>query len=541
MLEENDTREGDNASIGPAILSNDEALLARLGYKQEFRRNFRPIEVFGVGFSIIGLVPSLASTFVYALPNGGAAALVWGWTACAVLLVIIGLAMAELGSAAPTSGGLYYWTFMFSSPKWRCFLAWIVGYSNSVGNIASVASVDWGCAVQIMAAASIGSDLSFTATTGQTYGLFVALLICHGTICSFDPKIIARLQTPYIVANVLLCFALIIGLPAATPKEFMNTASYAFGDFENFYGWPNGYAFILSFLYPLWSIGAFDSTVHISEEATNANVAIPFAIILAATSSSILGWGINVAIAFCMGTDVGAILDSPVGQPMATLLLNSFGKKGALALWSLIIVLQFAIGTSMLTACSRQIFAFSRDGGLPFSRWLYFVHPHSHTPVHCVWAVVFISLLLGLLGFAGNVAIGAIFSLVVTGQYIAYSIPISARYLGGKKIKPGPFSLGKLSLPVAVVAVVWMIFMVVVFLFPTTPSATAQDMNYTVVVLGGTLFLATVYFYFPVYGGVHWFTGPVSTIDKHDLHPRSESEYTEKKENMSDEESKGVA
>ncbi len=77
MLEENDTREGDNASIGPAILSNDEALLARLGYKQgqnvadkfqaaltfyyeEFRRNFRPIEVFGVGFSIIGLVPSLA-------------------------------------------------------------------------------------------------------------------------------------------------------------------------------------------------------------------------------------------------------------------------------------------------------------------------------------------------------------------------------------------------------------------------------------------------------------------------------------------------
>ncbi len=117
---------------------------------------------------------------------------------------------------------------------------------------------------------------------------------------------------------------------------------------------------------------------------------------------------------------------------------------------------------------------------------------------------------MGLLGFAGNVAIGAIFSLVVTGQYIAYSIPISARYLGGKKIKPGPFSLGKLvsaptcirlcvrsqlslkSLPVAVVAVVWMIFMVVVFLFPTAPSTTAQDMNYTVVVLGKLAFLSSL-------------------------------------------------
>ena len=56
-------------------------------------------------------------------------------------------------------------------------------------------------------------------------------------------------------------------------------------------GWNNGFAFIVGFLSPLWAIGAFDSTVHISEEATNANVAIPFAIILATTSSVVLGWG----------------------------------------------------------------------------------------------------------------------------------------------------------------------------------------------------------------------------------------------------------
>lgn len=53
------------------------------------------------------------------------------------------------------------------------------------------------------------------------------------------------------------------------------------------------------------------------------------------------------------------------------------------------------------------------------------------------------SLLLGLLAFAGANAIGAIFSLVVIAQYFAYSIPISARFLGGKGLKPGPFSLGR--------------------------------------------------------------------------------------------------
>ena len=49
------------------------------------------------------------------------------WTVCGIFLSIIALAMAELGSAAPTSGGLYYWTFMFSSTRWRCLLSWIVG------------------------------------------------------------------------------------------------------------------------------------------------------------------------------------------------------------------------------------------------------------------------------------------------------------------------------------------------------------------------------------------------------------------------------
>ncbi|TFK37004.1 amino acid transporter [Crucibulum laeve] len=508
MLEESST-------TPPSIDSlpdKDAALLARLGYKQEFRRNFTPLEVFGIGFSIIGLVPSLASVLIFSIPYGGASAMVWGWMTCGIFLTIIALAMAELGSAAPTSGGLYYWTFMFSSPKWRCLLAWTVGYSNTVGNIASVASVDWGCAVQIMAAASIGSGLEFQATVAQTFGVYVALLSCHAVICSLNPAIVARLQTPFIIINILLCLAILIGVPASTPKEFINNAKYAFGNFTNLSGWNNGYAFVLSFLSPLWAIGAFDSTVHISEEATNANVAIPYAIILATTSSAILGWGLNVALAFCMGTDLESIIDNSIEQPMATILFNSFGQRGTLALWAFVVVVQFTMGTSMLTTCSRQIFAFSRDGALPFSRWLYDVSPRTHAPINCVWFAAFLSLLLGLLAFAGPAAIGAVFSLVVAAQYVAYSIPISARFLGGKKIKPGPFSLGLFSLPVAVIAVIWMVFIIIVFFFPASPAPGAANMNYTIVVLGGVLILAVAYFYFPKYGGRHWFKGPISTI-----------------------------
>lgn len=127
--------------------------------------------------------------------------------------------------------------------------------------------------------------------------------------------------------SVRLCLAVIIGLPASTPSESKNSASYALGNFTNgeigsfimtfmtlidFFavsGWSDGFAFILSFLAPLWTIcevvwytrslrkltfviaGSFDSSVHISEEASNAAIAVPWAIVYAIGIAGILGWG----------------------------------------------------------------------------------------------------------------------------------------------------------------------------------------------------------------------------------------------------------
>jgi len=88
----------------------DEALLASLGYKQEFRREFAPLEVFGIAFSIIGLLPSIASVLIYALSNGGPAAMVWGWAVASIGVLLVGISMAELASAAPTSGGVTNFT-----------------------------------------------------------------------------------------------------------------------------------------------------------------------------------------------------------------------------------------------------------------------------------------------------------------------------------------------------------------------------------------------------------------------------------------------
>ncbi|KAH8115111.1 amino acid transporter [Phellopilus nigrolimitatus] len=478
------------------ITAADEELLAGLGYKQEFQ----PDNIF-----LMFIYKNTSSVLFYAIPNGGPSAMVWGWAVASFFILLVGMSMGELGSAAPTSGGLYFWTHSLSSPRCRNFLAWIVGYANTVGTISAVASINWGCAVQIMAAASIGSNENFEATSAQTYGVFCLILLTDSIICCFATNVLARLQTVYVILNVLLCLAVIIALPAATPKELMNDASYALGNFTNLTTWSPGFAYILSFLAPLWTICSFDSAVHISEEASNAAVAVPWAIVGAIAVSGVLGWAINVSLAFCMGKDLEGILNSPIGQPMATIFTNSFGQKGTLGLWAIVVIVQYMMGTSMLLASSRQVFAFSRDGALPFSTVLYRMNAYTKTPVNTVWFSAVCAGLLGLLVFAGAQAINAVFSLSVVASYIAYC---------GDRSSPGPFNLGFFSLPCAIISVLFMAFMFVVFLFPTDPGVPASEMNYTIVVLGSVMIFSLIYYYFPKYGGVYWFKGPIRTVEE---------------------------
>lgn len=155
-----------------------------------------------------------------------------------------------------------------------------------------------------------------------------------------------------------------------------------------------------------------------------------------------------------------------------------------------------------------------------------------------------LSILLGLLVFAGSQAINAVFALSTVGLYFAYLVPIAARFMGGNELKPGAFNLGILvsgymclhfilnrespqSRPVAVIAVLFMTFMSVILLFPPSPNPDIGTMNYTVLVFGSVMVFSLVWYYLPKYGGAYWFTGPVRNIDV--SMPLADEAFQEKK------------
>ena len=173
----------------------------------------------------------------------------------------------------------------------------------------------------------IANDGNYTPSNGAIYGVFLACVICHGILASTMSRIMGKLQTVFVVMNLVLIFATIIALPIGA-RNNRNDGAYIFTTTANLTTWPTGWAFMLAWLSPIWTIGAFDSCVHMSEEAANATRAVPYGILMSIGSCWVLGFILVIVIAACMDTNLSNILGSSFGQPMAQVkwtVLNTVG------------------------------------------------------------------------------------------------------------------------------------------------------------------------------------------------------------------------
>ncbi|KAK4946864.1 GABA-specific high-affinity permease [Elasticomyces elasticus] len=348
-----EARQPSQTTVAEGLASEDDAAaLARLGYKQELRRNFTMLEVFGIAFSIMGLLPSIASTLAYSIP-AGPVGLVWGWFLASGFIFVVGLAMADLGSAMPTSGGLYWWTHCFASPKTRNALSFLVGYSNTLGLVGGLCSIDYGFSLMFVSVIVIARDGNWTPSNGVIFAVFLACVLCHGVLASTLSKVMGKLQTVFVVMNFVLIFATIIALPIGRASQ-RNSKGFIFGETANLTTWPTGWTFMLSWLSPIWTIGSFDACVHMSEEAANATRAVPYGILMSIGSCWLFGFILVIVIAACMTPDFESLLSSPFGQPMAQIYYDAIGKNGTLGLMSLLFIVQFLMGLSITVAASRQ-------------------------------------------------------------------------------------------------------------------------------------------------------------------------------------------
>src|SRR5436305_6860379 len=152
--------------------TSDEQLLAQLGYRQELRRKLSGFSNFAVSFSIISILAGAITSYYIAMGAGGPLSITLGWLFVGGMVTLVALSMAEVCSAYPTAGALYWWAAALARRN-KAAWAWFVGWFNFVGEFAVTAAIDYGAAMTM--AAFLSLTVGLTVTLPVTFALFVVL------------------------------------------------------------------------------------------------------------------------------------------------------------------------------------------------------------------------------------------------------------------------------------------------------------------------------------------------------------------------------
>ncbi|MEV6236851.1 amino acid permease [Lentzea sp. NPDC051838] len=455
---------------------------------------------FAVSFTIISILSGCLTLYGFGMNTGGPALIVWGWPFVGLMTLLVGLAMAEVCSSFPTAGGLYYWAAKLA-PSNGAAWSWFTGWFNFLGQVAVTAGIDFGAAFFINAFLDL--QFGYAATPPHTILIFGIVLLVHGLLNTFGVKLVSLLNDISVWWHIV-GVVVIVGALAILPSEHQS-ASFVFTHFVNNTGWSSAfYVGLLGLLLAQYTFTGYDASAHMTEETHDAARSGPRGIVMSIVVSLIAGWVLLVGITFAIKDYDGAI-GSSTGVPPAQIFIDALGVTGGKLLLLIAIGAQLFCGMSSVTANSRMIYAFSRDGALPASSFWHKINKRTRTPTNAIWLAAGGAFVLGLPYLWNATAYAAVTSIAVIGLYIAYVLPTLLRLLQGENFQRGPWHLGRWSKPIGIVAVAWVVFISVLFMLPQASPVTAKTFNYTPIAVLVVLGFAGIWW---LVSARKWFTGP---------------------------------
>ncbi|MGZ6315206.1 MAG: amino acid permease, partial [Candidatus Limnocylindrales bacterium] len=293
------------------VIRQDVHDLHRLGYAQELFRTMGGFSNFAISFTIISILTGAVILFDYGLAWGGPAASTLGWPLVSVFTLLVAAAMAEIASAYPTAGGLYYWSSRMKNKDWGWWTAWF----NLAGQIAIVAGID-------LAAASFVNTSIVTpilANFGITFGNSTAVAgsLINGQLLTM--AVLLAIQLFFNIAGVRIVSLLNdisvwwhIGTVAVIVAAlFLITNGKAHADISPFtiqpldttnsasplgfnLGAAAGYAVPIAFLFSLlqaqWTYTGYDASAHVAEETVGARLASAWGVFISVAVSAVVGY-----------------------------------------------------------------------------------------------------------------------------------------------------------------------------------------------------------------------------------------------------------
>ena len=494
----------------------DVADLHKLGYAQELFRSMGGFSNFAISFSIISILTGAVILYDYGLAWAGTAAVLIGWPLVTVFVLLIAASMAEIASAYPTAGGLYYWASRMRNKNWGWWTAWL----NLIGQFAIVAGINCAAAIflnatiitPILDKMGIAYDNTTTILASGDNIILTGALVTMGVLMLIELamniagiNLVALLNQVSVWWHIVIVAAVVVlifvaGQPdqsgltlfAIQPQDVAGSWQNAVGDFKIDYGAAISYPLVLAFFFSLlqanWTYTGYDASAHVAEETVGARVASAWGLFLSVAVSAVVGFIFLLALTTHLpnlSTLFPATLDTPLqagasqyyfgdGYAVISILEYNLDRSSSPASgWATCCCAGIAIamafcGLSSVASAGRMLYAFSRDDGIPGSGWLKKVSHRYRTPANSLIAMVVVAWLFSVAAFVvgTGTAVVIITAISTIFLYAAYGICI---YLGATTqdwLKERVWSLGRWSKPVAWLAIFWIIVLMVLFSWP---------------------------------------------------------------------------
>ncbi len=509
------------------VIKQDIHELHQLGYAQELYRSMGGFSNFAISFSIISILTGAVILYDYGLAWAGKAAVMIGWPLVTVFVVCIAASMAEIASAYPTAGGLYYWASKMKNKNWGWWTAWL----NLLGQFAIVAGINY-AAAGFLNATIVDQIFGGTFNTWQLLpadadgtltlnGLLNGQLVTMGILMLVQLamniagiNLVALLNQVSVWWHIGIVAAVVVlvgffgkadqsglDLFAITPLDTAGSWDNTFGDFSLKYGSAFSYPLLAAFFFSLlqanWTYTGYDASAHVAEETVGARISSAWGVFLSVAVSAVVGYVFLVALTLHT-PDLAALFPASLddastysqyyfggGVAVISILVYNLGEfLGDLIAAGIAIAMAFC-GLSSVAAAGRMLYAFARDDGLPASGWLKQVSHRYRTPTNSLIAIVVVAWLFTVAAFivGSGTAIVIVTAISTIFLYAAYGVCIYLGLTTSQWHEHRVWSLGRWSRPIGWVAIFWVVVLMVLFSFPTSGNISWPFMLAFVVLL----------------------------------------------------------
>ncbi|KAH7116528.1 amino acid/polyamine transporter I [Dactylonectria estremocensis] len=472
------------------------------GSTMHMPRIFSLTSTLAMAFSITNTWIGYSATFVTPLLAGGGPAVVFCLILACVACTIIALGLAELASAFPSSGGQYHFASMVSTERYRAPVAFTVGWISILGWLFTTASTTIFCSQTSLMLASLYHP-SYIWTAWQVWLIYTLITAISCLFIILLPRWIPAAEKVFLFSSLLgLVVAFVTVLATSQEKQ---PAKVIFAEWVNVTGWPDGLAFILATGQAMYGFLGMDGATHIAEELPNPEKTVPKVIIMimAIGTATSIPW--TIAMIFSTN-DLDRIAGSAL--PIFEVFLQAINSQAAATFFTVwICFIYYGALVSCFVTSGRLIWAFSRDGGLPYSHIFAKIHPTLLAPVNATLLAGVFMVVFGLLYIASTTAYNSIVGLAILATNLTCAIPQTIVLIRGRRVLPKRYlNLGAIGGTFCnVFSTLYATMYTVLFCFPLMLPVAAESMNYLSVVLVGALIFVTILWWA---GKRHTFHGP---------------------------------